>query len=239
MAKVKRQQAADERYYISKENFFDDEAKDAVKAAFDELFTGPEGRNNMMSMAVDHFDMDPKEAQDLLNTIEENGGSALESWLDDKLIDRADKLHIGSKIEKREALSLEEELKLRSNQQVQTQRRLAELGGLKTTDYDKKTEAEKFRIEQDIKLLDNALKPNDKGELPNLAGLIGKGNIQNVEYDSNWGEGGEMEITLKGQDKPLKFEVDANGNLTPDAQQLLFTQLNLGTVPTKGSETKK
>lgn len=92
-------------------------------------------------------------------------------------------------------------------------------------------QAEEVRKQQDAALLQAAITPDEEGSLNNLQGLIGKGNIQNLEYDENtWSKGGKLEVFLKGNPDPIEFEVGPGGELPNSAKQLLQNQLNLGTV---------
>ena len=194
--------------------------------------------NAALSMAVDHLGIPKEEAYALLKE------GSLQDEVKGKLLETA-KAHIdaipqSSKIATETQLGFKESAEgraknadARAQEQYEynkDQRGKAGVAGGVTPNKLADIKAEEARIAQDTQLYNNAIVQSEPGKFDNLQGLIGKGDIQNVEWDRNtFNNGGVVEIQLKGQDDTIDFEVGADGKLPPAAQQLLYTQLNLGT----------
>ena len=93
--------------------------------------------------------------------------------------------------------------------------------------YEVAAEQEAQRQKQNV--IRTAFTPNKDGELTDIQGIVGLGNIQGAEYSNNtWSSGGEIEIMIKGLDEPITFETNAKGQLPKRALQFIYNQTGLG-----------
>ena len=209
-----------------------------VQQSFDTVISGMVTDNNQaLSIATDYLNIPREQAYALMAEGAEGGGNKLQELVKNELTNQAANLVSGSRQKTRldptfqrdQAEAREQRAQERHEQQMAAIETGGQGGLTPNKAYD--VTAEQAQKAETAAIIQTALTPNKEGELSNLAGIIGKGNITGAEYDSNWlGGGGTVKIQVKGIDEPIEFETDANGQLPDKALQFIFNQTGLGQV---------
>lgn len=188
--------------------------------------------NTLLSLATDYYGYDPEEARMRLadGTLKTEVANIMKFQAQEQFfgneqqrISAAHTLNRQNVADERSAIQFE---------QQQADRARALEGGAPgaglTPNKAFDVAADQAEKQQTYNIIQTAITPNADGELTQLEGLIGKGNITGAEYDSNFiGTGGTVKISVKGIDEPIEFET-SNGVLPPKALQFIFNQTGLG-----------
>ena len=208
--------------------FWGPDAADFAAAQLDNVLSQG-GSAALKSLAADHYGMSLEDIEALDKQSAEGYSSELEKRVEERWIKDAETLFVDDQInaEQRRQFQIQQ-------QKINTAAQQGGAGGL-TANKAWEIAQEEARVQQDTQLLNTAIKNNSYGS------LIGKGNIQNVEVSEpglfatirDKAAPGTVKLTLKGLDEPLEFKTN-----DPQLQQILATQLNLGTLqqanPTEG-----